>query len=123
MKPNRVSTFAALGLAAMIAAPGPARANASFCNGDVVLEATMPGRTGDSGTDVIVRIRNASGRRQDVQIALGGTRPGFRLTVSGVLMFPGYVFSGVIARQNTSFNPFPGTADLASVLRVTCDAG
>lgn len=123
MKPLLSSALAALGLVALVAAPGPAAANAPFCNGGVVLEATMPGRDGDGGTEVIVQIRNASGQRQDVQIALSGTRAGLRLTVSGVLMFPGYVFSGVIGRQNTSFAPFPSTADLASALRVTCNAG
>lgn len=122
MNPFRLSTLAALGLAALAATPGPAAANASFCDGNLFLEASMPGRSSDAGTDVMVQIRNVSAQTLDVSFALNGARPGFRLTGTGVVLSPGESFLGVIGRQNTSFGALPTTAELATLLGVTCGA-
>lgn len=123
MKTFRLSALAAIGLAVLAAAPRPAAAYAPLCNGNVILEATMPGNTTNSGTAVMVQLRNTTGQSQEVDFALNGSRPGFRLSVSGVPLSPSGSFMGVIGWQNTTFNPVPNTGDLASLLRFTCQPG
>lgn len=116
----RIAAFATIAIATLSAMP--ALAAAPLCDGRLSLEATSAGRRADSGTVVLVQLRNTTGQRQDVSFALNGTRPGFRLSVQGVAIDAGGQFFGAIGRQNATFGSMPTVDELAALLRVTCAA-
>lgn len=116
----RAAFLATLALVGLAATPGPAAASVPLCDGKLQLQATSAGTRTDRGTVVMVQIRNASDRAQDVGIATNAMRPGFRLTVQSVRIGAGDQFWGGVGRQNLTFGGMPTLDELAALLRFTC---